>query len=100
MKYSGEPLDNQTWQTEWKTAPLAIVQLCEYENQTLESFAASRLYAKFDCPVASQNASLLGTAHDQDTGLFIARQHVFYELNYIDGFASPCTSLPKRQRRV
>ena len=35
----------QTWQTEWKTAPLTKVQLCEYENQTLEAFvAASRLY--------------------------------------------------------
>ena len=53
MKHSGGPLDNQTWQTEWKTAPLAKVQLCEYENQTLEAFvAASRLYTKFDCPVA------------------------------------------------
>ena len=28
-----KPLDNQTWQTEWKTAPLAKVQLCEQENQ-------------------------------------------------------------------
>ena len=28
------PLDNQTWPTKWKTAPLAKVQLCEYENQT------------------------------------------------------------------
>ena len=45
MKYSGGPLDNQTWQTEWQTAPLARVQLCEYENQTLEAFvAASCLY--------------------------------------------------------
>ena len=24
---------NQTWQTEWKTALVAKVQLCEYENQ-------------------------------------------------------------------
>ena len=39
-----------------KTARLATVQLCEYKNQTLEAFvAASRLYAKFDCPVARQN---------------------------------------------
>ena len=30
------------------TAPLAKVQWCEYENQTLEAFVvASRLYAKF-----------------------------------------------------
>ena len=52
------PLDNQTWQTEWKTAPLDKVQLCEYENQTLEAFVAtSCLYAKFGCPEARQNVS-------------------------------------------
>ena len=39
-----------------RMAPLAKVQLCEYENQTLEAFAvASHLSAKFDCPVAHQN---------------------------------------------
>ena len=57
------PLDNQTWQTEWKTAPLAKVQLCEYKNRTLEAFvAASHLYAKFDYAVARYNFSLLATA--------------------------------------
>ena len=67
---SGGPLDNQTWQTAWKTAPLAKVQLCEYENQTLEAFvAASYSYVKYDCPVAQQNSSLLATAHDCETGL-------------------------------
>ena len=41
---SGGPLDNQTWQTEWKTALLAILQFCENKDQTLEAFvAASRL---------------------------------------------------------
>ena len=70
MKSSDGSLDNQTWQTEWKTAPLAKVQLCEYKNQTLEAFvAASGLHAKFDCPVTSQNLSLLATAHDFETGL-------------------------------
>ena len=50
VKISGGPLDNQTWQTGWKT---------------LEAFvAASRLYAKLDCPVSRQNFSLLATAHD------------------------------------
>ena len=39
-KNSGGSLKNQTWQTEWKTVPLAKVQLCEYENQTLEAFVA------------------------------------------------------------
>ena len=29
---------------------------------------ASRLYAKFDCPVARQNFSMLATAHDCETG--------------------------------
>ena len=39
---------------------MAKVQLCEYENQTLEAFvAASRSYAKFDCPLARQNFSLI-----------------------------------------
>ena len=61
-------LDNQTWQTEWKTASLAAVQLCEYENQTLKAFVAdSRLFAKFDCPVARQNFSLSASAHDYET---------------------------------
>ena len=59
VKNSGGPLDNQTWQTEWKTTPLAKVQLCEYQNQTLGAFvAASRLSARFDWPVAHQNFSL------------------------------------------
>ena len=70
VKYSDRPLDNQTWQTEWKTAPLATEQLCEYENQTLEAFdVASRLYAKFDCPVACQNCSLLVIVQDCETSL-------------------------------
>ena len=70
MTNSGRALDNQTWQTEWKTAPVAKVQLCEHENQTLEAFAAdSRLSAKFDCPMARQNVSLLSTVHDCETGL-------------------------------
>ena len=56
-----------TWQTEWKTAPLVIVQL----YQTLEAFVAARsLYAKFDCPVARQKFSLLATAHDCENDLF------------------------------
>ena len=29
--------------------------------------------AKFDCPVARQNLSLLATAHDHETGLFLGR---------------------------
>ena len=53
------------------TALLTKVQLCEYENQTLEAFvAASRLYAKFDCPMTHPDCSLLATAHDGETALF------------------------------
>ena len=44
VKISGGPLNNQAWHTERETVPLAKVQLCQYENQTLEAFvAASRL---------------------------------------------------------
>ena len=32
--------------------------------------ATSQLYAKFDCPVAYQNFSLLATVHDCEIGLF------------------------------
>ena len=70
VKNSGGPLDNQTWQTEGKTAPLAKVQLCEYKNQNLGIFVVvSHLNTKFDCSVARQNFSLLATAHDYETGL-------------------------------
>ena len=45
------------------------MQLCEYENPTLEAFvAASRLCTKFDFPVARQDFSPLTTAHDCETG--------------------------------
>ena len=76
MKTAGEPLDNQTWQTECKTAPMATVQLCEYKTQNLEVFVAtSHLYTMFDCPVARQNLSLLvATAHDRVTGLLRLNQ--------------------------
>ena len=60
---------NKFWQASgqiaWKTAPLTKVQLCEYENQTLEAFVAgSRLYVKFDCAVVRQNFSLVAIVHD------------------------------------
>ena len=70
MANSGRSLDNQTWQKEKKTAQLAKLLLREDENQTLKAIiAASRLYAKFDCPVARHNFSHLATAHDCETGL-------------------------------
>ena len=49
----------------------AKVQMCEYEKQTLEAFvAASRLSAKFDCPVDRQNVLLLASAHACETVFF------------------------------
>ena len=60
-EFCGGLLGNQACQTEWKTAPLDKVQLCEYETQTLEAFHS---YAKFDCPVAHQIISLLATVHN------------------------------------
>ena len=49
------------WQTEQKAAPLSKVQLCEYRTVTkrCKLLEASRLYAKFDCPVVRQNFPLL-----------------------------------------
>ena len=53
-----------------RLAPLAIGQLCEYGNQTLEAFVlASCLCAKFNCPVNGQKFSLLATGHNCETGL-------------------------------
>ena len=66
-----------TWQAEWKTGPLAKVQLFEYENQILHVFVATSLsFAKFNCPVARQFLLLsllllLSTARDCETGLYI-----------------------------
>ena len=45
--------------------------------------ATSQLYAKFDCPVAYQNFSLLATAHDCEIGLF-SRLYMYTR------FWSPC----------
>ena len=69
--HSGKPLNNQTWQTEWKTAPLATEHLCEDEDHTSEVFVVARhLYAKFDWPVAHQNFSALATGHDCETSAY------------------------------
>ena len=46
--------------------------MCEYEKQILEAFvAASRLSAKFDCPVDRQNVLLLASAHACETFFFL-----------------------------
>ena len=53
-----------------QTAPLAKVQWCEYENQTLEAFVVpSCLHTKLDCPVARHNFSRLTAAHNGESGL-------------------------------
>ena len=64
-------MDKQTWQTEWKTAPLAKLQLCEYEKQTLQAFVAASRYV---CQVwlssgPTEFSSPLATAHDREIGL-------------------------------
>ena len=61
MKHSGDSLDNQTWHTEWRTAP-----------QTLEAFVdASRSYTKSNCPVVRQKFFILAICvNDCETGLF------------------------------
>ena len=64
VKYSGGHCrDNQTWQTEWKTASLAKVQLCEYENQTLEPFIAASCFVCQVC-LSSGPPGVFSTAHD------------------------------------
>ena len=45
---SSEPLDNQTWQTEWKTAPLVKVLLCEVRKPNFGSFCCGQ---QFVCQV-------------------------------------------------
>ena len=58
-------------------AALAKEQLCEYENQTVEAFAAAYLlYAQFDSVFNFDSVtrqiffSILATAHDCESGLF------------------------------
>ena len=55
---------NKFW---WATGQSNLAD--RIEEETLEAFVVARhLYAKFDCPVAHQNFSLLATAHDCETG--------------------------------
>ena len=70
VKNSGGPLNKQTWQTEWKTAPLAKVQLCEYENQTLEALVAASRLSKLIVQWPARICSLLAIVHDCETGFF------------------------------
>ena len=59
--YKWGPLDNHTWQTEWSSVPLAIVQLNCVSTKT--KLWKQRFFCQLDCPVARQNFSLLATAH-------------------------------------
>ena len=62
MKNSGGPLGSQTWQTEWKTAPLAEVQLYQYEDQTLEAFVSATICMQIlilQCPARLFDFQLL-----------------------------------------
>ena len=95
MKYPGGPLGNQTWQTEWKTASLVKVQVCEYENWTLEVFVVvSRLYDKFDCPVAHQNISFLTTARVCETDLLDSKLSSQNFILYSNFFEVSCSQWP------
>ena len=64
-KYSGEPLDIQTCQTERKTAILAKVQLCGYENQAWKVLVVASCFlchATHDCdPYTCTLHCLLGS---------------------------------------
>ena len=59
MKTSGGPLDNQTWYTNHRM-PKKLQKLFHIHTTALWSVEqASILSAKFDCPVAHQDFSLL-----------------------------------------
>ena len=66
--HSNGPLDNQTWQTVWKTAPLATLQLCEKENQTFEASVEVSQFV-YQVGLFSGPPKLLATVHDCETGL-------------------------------
>ena len=65
-----------------KNGQLGKVQLCEYENKTLEAFVATRRsYDKFDCPVAHRNFSFLAPAHDCEIVWLIGKGAVVAKQN-------------------
>ena len=61
-------LDNQTWQAEWDTAPMAKVQLCR-KAQLLEALRGTVLMP--DLKVHWPPESLLDAAHDFETGFIL-----------------------------
>ena len=71
MKYSGGPMDNQTWQTNgWPQQKLPKFGFHTHTTALWPMEQSSILSAKFDCPGACQNISLLATAHDCETDLY------------------------------
>ena len=68
LKNSGGPLDNQTWQTEWKTAPLAAVQLRVSTNTKLWKLLLWRAVCMPSLIVQWPTRTFhLATAHDSET---------------------------------
>ena len=63
----GRPLDNPLGPNK------AAASFHTYTNALWAMEQSSILSAKFDCPVAHQNVSLLATVHDCETGLWIPR---------------------------
>ena len=45
VKNPDGPLDNQTWPKEWKTAPLAKEQSCQYKKR-LEAFVVQQSFVQ------------------------------------------------------
>ena len=63
MNISGAPLDNQTWYTNsWLQQKLPKFGFRSHTTALWPVEQSSILSAKFDCPVACQNLSLLATA--------------------------------------
>ena len=68
MKHSGGPLDSQTWHTNgWSQQKLPKFGFHTHTTALCPMEQSSILSAKFDCPVARKNFSLLATAHDCET---------------------------------
>ena len=79
VKNSGRPLDNQTWQTEWKTASSAKEQVCEYKKQLCKLLLWPAVWMQslnVQWPIRTSHS----TAHDCETGLL--HPDVIYTLSF------------------
>ena len=96
VKIPGGPLDNQTWQTEWKTAPLAELQLCENKKTNFGSFGCDQISfiqsLIVQWPTRMYFQLLLATVHDCKTGLLnflsndVLKDSLQFQRYTIDGF--------------